>query len=205
MTGPQRSQEKALALSAGLERREDPCAPPSALLPLVLAGCLADEAPAAEPVRGAATKDGDTATPAAPVAQSGSAPDEAAAIEAPPEAAPVPVPFTWEGKTGTWSCLPDSPSSCRAPPVQPPSSSDAGYGFEDVEGRVDAVTGTLTWTAVSPATEQLGLGSFEFAAPLAEGRSALLSVFVPPPELPFVYLLSLEQSFTLDGVYTPTP
>lgn len=204
-----------------------------ALVPLVLAGCLGDETPAAEPVEDAATKDKGAAASASTTAPAAAqtANDEAASIEAGPEAAPLPVPFTWEGKTGMWFCVPDSPSSCRSPPVQSPSPGDPGYDFEDVGGRIDAVTGTLTWTATTHATEELGVAywisescgdgcregvgggsvtgtsplSFEFVGPLEEGQTVHLFVFVRQPDLPLVYHMSLEQPFTLEGVYTPTP
>lgn len=118
----------------------------------LLAGCVADEAPAAPtPAQASPEPQAEAAAAAAPVAQPGNA---TAPEPAPP--AEERVPLVLDGKIGSQvvGCLgAGSAIQCVGAPI----SQDAAHLETPVEGQAVAAALVVTWTPTSPFTERLAV------------------------------------------------
>lgn len=143
-----------------------------------------------------------------------------------------PFPFSFQGKTGYFACVPSGPTSCEAAPAGTASENT----FVDLvyEGTPTQADATLTWAATTPATAEMyitmfairscGEGCIEFAgdsySAFASGASPLtlsatgiklaenetLAMHVgtmdPTPPVPAPFFYSLEQAFAVEGTVT---
>lgn len=188
---------------------------------VLLAGCISGDEPVESADIQAAPPSADAKTP---VSTSANATAQSAAT---PEGAAF--PFSFEGKTGTWACVPDGPTSCRGLPAGTDSSNT--FVELEYEGVPTAVDATLTWSATTPATAQMYAAVFAVrscgemcwesdgemfstyasgSSPLAlsvadvtlgENETLILHVGTvdPTPQPPVMLFYSLEQAFSIEG------
>lgn len=67
-------------------------------------------------------------------------------------------PFAIDGKTGTMACVPSAPNTCTGLPL----GTDSEGTFEPLvfEGTPTHVAATLTWTATTPASQEMYVNVF---------------------------------------------
>lgn len=191
---------------------------PALVLLAALAGCVVEEDPPAT-----------AALEVPPSPEAEEAPVDAPAPSPPaPQAPPAPrvEPLAYEGRTARWACVPDGPSSCKGRGL---GAEGENVVFVVPHAGVLRVEGALSWTAATPATEELRL-SLAAAEPcgdaclewvvLAEAAGpsplalaedvalppgaalALLVAHAVPQPTPLVMEASLDQAFAFEGALT---